>query len=199
MKGTNDVIQPMLRVQHSYNGKTKYRIVFGYFRLVCSNGATISVKEMDEFNLSITGKHTNAIIESLNKLNTLMSVFAVEAKKITSALTEKYELLAGRTVKNLEKRLTVILKKNKIAAIKNSKFNTLQDIKGRILAEANGFITDEFGVRKPLGYNGVVNDWLVYNGINQYLNDDNRNISAPEKRMEIDSKVFEYILKNPEK
>ncbi len=47
-----------------------------------------------------------------------------------------------------------------------------------------------------LGYNGKVTDWLVYNGINQYIYDDSRNIVVPEKRMETDSKVFEYMLEN---
>jgi hypothetical protein len=45
-----------------------------------------------------------------------------------------------------------------------------------------------------LGYKGVVNDFLIYNGINQYLNDDNRNIQVPEKRMETDSLVLEHML-----
>jgi len=39
-----------------------------------------------------------------------------------------------------------------------------------------------------------VNDWLIYNGINQYINDDSRNIASPEKRRETDSKVLEYML-----
>lgn len=34
----NDIVKPMISVNHSYNGLTKYSITFGYFRLVCSNG-----------------------------------------------------------------------------------------------------------------------------------------------------------------
>jgi hypothetical protein len=55
------------------------------------------------------------------------------------------------------------------------------------MSEANG-------EKEDLGYNGRVNDWLIYNGINQYLNDNNRNIAVPEKRMETDSEVFQYML-----
>ena len=69
IKGTNDVICPMLRVQHSYNGLTKYKIIFGYFRMVCSNGMIIPVQEMKKFNLVITGKHTEAIKRSLKQLD----------------------------------------------------------------------------------------------------------------------------------
>ena len=69
--------------------------------------------------------------------------------------------------------------------VDNSKFNTMNDITNRITAEAN---------KTGLGYNGRVNDWLIYNGINQYINDDNLNIASPEKRREKDSKVLEYML-----
>jgi hypothetical protein len=50
---------------------------------------------------------------------------------------------------------------------------------------------------KRWGYDGEVNDWLVYNGINQYVNDNDLNIAAPEKRRETDSKVLEYMLEYP--
>jgi hypothetical protein len=185
MIGTNDTIQPQLRVQHSYNGLTKYKIIFGYFRLVCANGLVIAVNEMKQFNLCLTGKHTTSINHSLIELNAMLINFSNNAKQVTQAIVTKYELLGGRMVTNLNDRLAEVLAANKIAAIDNSKFNTLTDISNRIMAEANN---------PSLGYNGMVNDWLVYNGINQYLYDDSRNIAAPEKRMEVDSKVFEYML-----
>lgn len=186
MKGSNDVIQPMLRVQHSYNGLTKYRIVFGYFRLVCSNGLVIAVEEMKEFNLAIVGKHTEQILHSFDELNTMLVNFGENAKQITNALTAKYELLGGSWVENVQDRLTEVLKANKIAMVDTSKFNTLNDITARIMDEAQN---------PTLGYNGRVNDWLIYNGVNQYLNSD-RTIAAPETRMETDSKVFEYLLES---
>jgi hypothetical protein len=68
------------------------------------------------------------------------------------------------------------------------------------MAEANGDkkVTVN-GEEKSLGYNGKVTDWLIYNGVNQYINDNSLNIAAPEKRMEADSKIFEYLLKYPMK
>ena len=187
MKGTNDVICPMLRVQHSYNGLTKYKIIFGYFRFVCSNGAVIPVEEMKRFNLVIVGKHTEAIKRSLKQLDQMLKFFVVEASMVTKAITKKYEVLGGRMVTDLNDRLIEVLTVTGITAVENSKFNTLADITHRIMKEAN---------KVGLGYNGKVNDWLVYNGINQYLNDDNRNIVVPEKRQETDSKVFEYMLEH---
>ena len=185
MNGTSDTIQPMLRVTHSYNGLTKYKIIFGYFRLVCSNGLTIPVKEMDKYNLVIIGKHTESILHSLDQLDNLLTVFANEAKQITRAIVDKYELLGGRMVVNVKDRVKEVLNQNKIAMVDNKVLNTVDNIVNRIMTEAKS---------DTLGYKGRVSDFLVYNGINQYLNDDVINIKAPEKRMEIDSKVLEYML-----
>ena len=65
VNGSNDMIKPIINIQHSYNGKTNYKIQFGYFRLVCSNGLVIPVEEMKEYNLSIVGKHTESILNSI--------------------------------------------------------------------------------------------------------------------------------------
>jgi hypothetical protein len=190
MKGTSDTIMPMLRVQHSYNGLTKYKIIFGYFRLVCSNGATVPVAEMNNFNLVIGGKHTLAIEKSFKDLDTLLVRFTNEGEIICGAITIKYEVLGSRWVAKPEDRLKEVLEACKITVVENSKFNTLNDILGRIRAEADGKSTFD------MGYKGRVNDWLIYNGINQYLNDNSRNIMTPEVRMEKDSKVIEYMLEN---
>jgi hypothetical protein len=185
MTGTSDTIQPVIRITHSYNGLTKYMIVVGYYRMICTNGLVIAVQEMQKYNLSITGKHTTSIIGSLETLKVLLTTFSTEVKQITTEIVAKYELLGGRAVMNVQDRLIEVLNENKIAMIDNQKFNTVQDITGRIMKEANN---------SGLGYRGKVNDWLVYNGINQYLNDDSLNIKSPEKRMEDDSKVFEFML-----
>jgi hypothetical protein len=196
MKGTNDRVQPVLRVQHSYNGLTKYKIVFGYFRLVCSNGLVIAIEAMNKYNLCLTGKHTKAIIGSLVQLDNLLTVFANDAKSIRKELVDKYELLGGRIVTNVQDRVREVMMQNKLGIIENSNFNTIENISQRILDEANDNLFDKQGNRIILGYKGKVNDWLVYNGINQYINDDSLNVAAPEKRQETDSKVFEYMLEN---
>jgi len=187
MKGTNDEIMPMLRVQHSYNGLTKYRIVFGYYRMVCTNGLVIAIEEMKKYNLLIVGKHTESIKKSFEKLNGMLQFFSAQASVIVGEITAKYEILGGRVVTDVEDRLKKVLEASKITVVENNKFNTLNDIASRISVEAN----------KPnLGYKGRVTDWLIYNGINQYLNDNSRNIMTPEVRIDKDSKVFEWMLRN---
>jgi hypothetical protein len=186
MKDTMDVIRPMLRTQHSYNGLTKYGIVFGYFRLVCSNGLTIPVAEMKEYNLSIVGKHTEVIVKSFDELQNVLQRFVKEAATITNAIVSKYEVLRSRvraTEKDVENRITEIFEYMKMSLVDNAKFNTMNAIMMTIREEAG-----------QMGYNGQFNDWLIYNAINQYLNDDSRNIATPEIRMAKDSKIFEYML-----
>lgn len=187
MNGTNDVIKFIWNFQHSYNGLTKYKGIAGFYRLVCENGLVIPVQEMKEYNLCIEGKHTSAILKSLENFANILVNVTKNIKKVKTSIVQKYELLGGRDVPKLRDRVTEVLKANKIAMVENAKFNTLNDITENIMSEAKGVKTD-------IGYNGKVNDWLVYNGINQYIHDDTRNIASPEKRRETDSKVLEYML-----
>lgn len=185
VNGKGDIIRPKISVQHSYNGLTKYMINFGYFRLVCSNGLVIPVEEMNMFNLSISGKHTSSILRSIERLNEMLVYFSQNADLIIPQITDKFEMLGGHWVANPEDRITEVMKASGLAVIENSKFNTVNDIMNRIEKESNS---------PAMGYNGQVNDWLIYNGINQYINDENRTIEVPEKRREKDSKVLERLL-----
>jgi len=180
-----DKIQPQISVQHSYNGLTKYVILFGYFRLICSNGLVIPLKEMNEFNLSITGKHTQNIKNSFLMLNQMLVNFSNNAKQITHEITKKYEVMADRYVPNMEDRINEVLSATGIIAVDNTKLNTVELITSIVNKEAND---------TSLPYGGIVNDWLIYNGINQYIHDESLNKKIPEKRREIDQKVMEFML-----
>jgi hypothetical protein len=185
VNGKNDPICPMLRVQHSYDGSLKYAIIFGYYRVVCENGLIIAVEEMKQFNLQIVGKHTKTVEKSFTALNNLLLHFTENASTITTAITSKYEILGGRWVENPEDRIKEVLEAVNITMVDNKKFVTVNDILNHVNEEAG---------KESLGYNNKVNDWLIYNGINQYLYDDTRNSATREKRMMTDSKVFEYML-----
>ena len=46
-------------------------------------------------------------------------------------------------------------------------------------------------------YDGVkVNDWLIYNGINEYIYNDDFNIKQPHVRQKEDQKVLDFVLFN---
>lgn len=176
----NDMIKPIINVSHSYNGLTKYKINFGYFRLICSNGLTIPVEGTEDKNLSIVGKHTREILNSLDQLWSKLDYFF----SIQDTIKERFDLLTSRTVSNVAERVEKILEATNL---KPSKVQ-LDVIYVTINNEAN------------LLYNGVVNDWLIYNGINAYLYkgvDSKGNLSkaVPEKKAEMDAKVLAEIMK----
>jgi len=174
----NDVVKPMLRVQHSYNGLTKYMISFGYYRMVCTNGLVVPVKEKDEFNVAITGKHTQSIQQSLTKLFSVVDLFVNEGKKYLI----NFDTLADRMVVNVEDRIIEVMAATGLSIVDNKNVNTLDYIGGVINDEAFKY------------YNGNTNDFLIYNGINQYINNNSLNVKAPEVRIESDKRVFQYML-----
>lgn len=185
MEGTNDVIKFIWNFQHSYNGLTKYRGVAGFYRLVCTNGLVVPVKEMSDYNLVIQGKHTSSILKSLEQFSQIMENVTNNLGTVKTAITQKYEILGGTWVKKPEDRIEEVMNATKISIVDNKNFSTMQHIMSTIKSEAND---------NSLGYDGRINDWLIYNAINQYINDDERNIAAPETRREKDQKVLEYML-----
>lgn len=185
MKGTNDVIKFVWNFQHSYNGLTKYKGIAGFYRLVCTNGLVVPVQEMKDYNLVLEGKHTSSILRSLDEFAQILVNVTNNLSEVKTSITAQYEKLGGVWVKKPEDRIKEVLTASKIAIVDNSNFKTINHIMNTVNTEAN---------KSGLGYGGRINDWLIYNGINQYINDDSRNIAAPEKRREADSKVLEYML-----
>jgi hypothetical protein len=176
----NDKIYPMLRVQHSYNGLTRYVISFGYYRLVCTNGLTIPVKEMNKFNKSIGGKHTVSIIEAMGELKVLLNQFVEQS----GTFLHNFDVLAQKEyteVLQWENRVKEVMAATKISLGNNPEngWNYLKEIINR---ESMDF------------YGGVTNDFLIYNALNQFTNDNKLNTIVPEKRQEIDRNVLIHML-----
>ena len=179
--GTNDIIKPRFEVHHSYNGLTKYQITFGWYRLVCSNGLTIPCEEMKEFNLSVKGKHTGKINTVITSLKQKIEVFA--SNKIEIA--KPFKIMGDRWLSNPEERITEVMKAVNLPLIDNSNFNTLNFLRG-VIEKENNLI---------YGGNGQVNDWLVYNAINQYINKNERRNFAPEVNQIKDNEVLNFMVR----
>jgi hypothetical protein len=182
--GKGDFVKPVIKIRHSYNGLVKYQIVVGYFRLVCTNGLTIAIEDMKQFNLSIVGKHTVKINESLNQLQGILQMFANNGE-VLKTITNKYNILNSVVVTDIKKAIETTLKNTGIIAVDNKSLNTIDSIYDTITKELN---------MPTLEYNRTTN-WLLYNGINSYLYNDNLNIASPDKRDAKDQDVFEYLLK----
>lgn len=176
----NDIVKPMIQVNHSYNGLTKYSITFGYFRLVCSNGMVIPLEGHEDKNLRISGKHTKEILNSLNSLWTKMDYFF----NIQPTIKKRFEVLTDRIIPNYVDRIEAVLNATSLKPRKTQ----LEDINNTILKESKDL-------------NSPINDWLIYNGINAYIFKSvdakgNKSKALPEKKRESDSKVLNYMLTN---
>ena len=193
MAGTNDEIKFLWSFQHSYNGLTKYKGLCGFHRVVCTNGLTVPVQEMQEYNLALEGKHTASILRSLEEFSQILVNVTNNLGQVKTAVTSRYETLGkrwmdghgGKMVKRTEDRITEVLKATGINIVDRPTLRTMPTIMAAINKEAK---------KVGFGYNGRINDWLIYNGINQYIHDDKLNIASPEKRRDKDSKVLEYML-----
>jgi hypothetical protein len=176
-----DQVKPMISVNHSYNGLTKYAIMFGYFRMVCSNGLVIPLEGQEETNLSIVGKHTKEIKNSVSKMFTKMNdFFALQGK-----IQRKFNVLTDKAVPNYADRIEEVINATKLKPSKSQ------------LAEINAVAIDEANTLNG----GVVNDWLIYNAINAYIYKGtdakgNKSKAAPEVKAKTDKKVLNYIMAN---
>lgn len=172
---SNDLIFPRLEVRHSYNGLTKYSIVFGYFRLVCSNGLVIPVEEKEQSNFQITGKHTQSINTSFDTLKEKIHFF-VNNLKIAS---EGFNKMAEIWVADPKQRLEEVTNAVGIKKGFDDMFNIMMVESSKLGERYEG---------------GKVNDWLIYNAINNYVHNDANNKKAPEARYKIDQEVIDYML-----
>ena len=184
---TQDIVQMKISVQHSYNSAKVFKLFFGWFRLICSNGLVMPVRELEKFNLTIVVKHATKIHSSLEQFNSMLVNLQNNCDEIIKTIGKKMNKLVETVItpENFDTMLAETLEAAGIKAVTNSKYCTFADIKARTMQEAN---------LPNLGYKGTVNQWLVYNAINQYINDDTLNVTNPETRQITDSKVLEYLL-----
>ncbi|MFW5895752.1 MAG: DUF932 domain-containing protein [archaeon] len=168
----NDIIKPKISIRHSYNGMTQYAIIFGYYRMVCSNGLVVPVKGKEAQNLHIMGKHTISIRTSLdmlmNRLNTFISNM--------NLYKQTFDQLGGQWIENPQKRIEEALEASKIP----TKYSS--NIMETVQKEAQTI------------YDGSINDWLIYNGINQFIHKgDNKKV--PEQREKYDYAAIDFLTK----
>jgi len=180
--GNGDYIKPVIKVSHSYNGATNYKIVVGWFRLVCSNGLVIAIEDMKKYNLIISGKHTEKIESSLHKFEELLTIFN-ENNPVLAIVLNKFTLLNSMPINDLKNTIEKTLEKTGIISVDNKNLNTVNYVQNKINSEL-----------KILGLN-VPTLWHIYNAINFYINDSTLNKTTPDLKEAKDQKVFEYLLK----
>lgn len=180
-----DVIFPTIIVEHSYNGRIKYKLAFGFFRQLCTNGLAMPISGKEKYNYVITGKHTKQIKASLEKLLDKFNRFIADSQTIAAT----FESLQTRVVTNWQARILAIIEHTNIAATDAA----FAQITGTIVRE-----TELLGTT-------TVNDWLIYNAFNQYLfnpndakgkkKDQKADFTATRKKDEI---ILDAVMNKPE-
>lgn len=174
-----DLIYPTLGQGNSYDGYKTGNAYFGFFRMICSNGLVVPYEGKEETNFAIKGKHTAKLSISFNGLIDSIKNF-IESQKV---FVKRFQLLTDRFIPNWSDRLQAVLEASNVKTSKSQ----LAEIEATIRTESAKL------------YDGHVNDWLIYNGINGHTykgvdakgNTSKKNFDV---KMKIDSKVLKVIM-----
>jgi len=166
-----DVIYPRMTIRNSYNGRIKYSIVWGIFRLICSNGMSVPVKGTTSKTLVLM--HTPGAGDGIALEKTLenLEVFIKEFKD----LVEPYELLKESTVGDIQYRIEEVV-------------------------EATGFparqtdMAIEQAKKEMAQLKQNANDWIVYNALNYQLNHNPEIAMLEHKKQALDNTVLQYLM-----
>lgn len=154
-------------VRNSYNGKWSFAGYLNSYRQICSNGMWGVARA-----LSVKNRHTEIVKVAVQT----MFLEVVNALEEFEMQTAKYELLAQIDRKNgWEDRLEEIAKKSGIV-----KFH--DEAKAIARAEADNL------------YGGVVNDFVIYNALNNVLFDNSLNKKPQDVRAKMDERIFANLM-----
>lgn len=155
-------------VGNSYNGVRKFNGSMNAYRMICSNGLWGVTSIM-----KIKNKHTEIVQTAVQEL----FVQAMDAIEKFENQVERFNVLASAThaSTNWEDRLEEVA--NNAGIVKYH-----DDAKAIVRDEADKL------------YGGVVNDWLIYNALNQITFSDTHNKKSVEVRQKIDERVFANMV-----
>lgn len=163
---------------NSYSSVANHSLSFGLYRPVCTNGLTVPVKD---YSLDFSGKHTKKLGSSLSGLTDALVKFLNSPADLKSSL----DVLSNRIVKPelVQPRIEMLLKAIDVVNVENSKFNTIESIVNKINSEKTALKIND------------TNDWLIYNAINGYIYNNERNSFVSEKRQKMDRALMMTISK----
>ena len=168
-----DTIMPKFQVQHSYDGGLKFNIIFGIFRLVCSNGLTVPLEGTERLAFNVTTKHTEGMGAVVQDFMAHLDKFVLAWN--TKSVASRFVEMTERSVKSVEDRI------KEVAAATN--------FPKRLIPDTLDIVERE---RKMLGYDKP-NEWLVYNALNEMLFSTKSIMQVQDKNV-VDEKVLDFLL-----
>jgi hypothetical protein len=182
-----DVLSMRISVFHSLNGKENYTINMGTLhRYKCTNGLWMTSFDTKEYGLSIGGRHTMKIRKSLQMLEEKLA-FVLDNNVMVKLAQQTYQPLFDNWVAKWEDRVIEVMN---VAAIgtktpKGTISSNVEFVKNVIMEEAQDLYGDS----------NKVNDWLIYNGVNNLLfSDEFKKLESV--RVAKDQKVLAELLNN---
>lgn len=171
----DDVIQPRIKVYHSYNGKLENLISFGWFRAVCSNGLSIPVESKKDENFTLRFRHTvdneSNYVQLFHRLHAFLDSYAADQ-------VSQFKQLQDRVVVDPSERILEVI--NAVGGRMPKKiWGPSYDT---VIREM-----DRFKITKA-------NDWIVYNAINTNLFDPDQNKIHQDIRSDLDEKALIYMI-----
>lgn len=164
-----DSVVAGVTVRNSYNGKWSFAGYMNSYREVCSNGLWAMAS-----SLSVKNRHTEIVKVAVQTL----FLDVINSLETFEMQTAKFEILANAVSKqNWEDRLEEVAKKSGIV---------------KYYDESKAIAREE---AKNL-YGGVVNDFVIYNALNNVLFDDSFNKKPQDVRAKMDEKVFANLMAN---
>ena len=166
----SDIIYPQISLNRSYDGGSKYNASVGYFRLICSNGLQIPYEGQESY--SVSGKHTEKLSYTLENIMGIIDKLLSNVK----TYVKKYEVLTDKIVDNYGDRIAMVMEATNIK-------KGHDEIVASVRTEA-----------AKLGQNKIT-DWLIYNGINAHIFNNENNVKSDEVRKKIDQDVLQFMIK----
>jgi len=171
-KPKKDMILPRIRQNNSYDGYLKYSYQFGFYRVICENGATIPLEGTKTFNNKFLHTPAAGNDSALNETLGAMDEFINSAPQ----LIKRYDPLIKARVKSVEEAGKIIK-----TTIEETDFPQRQT--EQVFAALQQEVSR--------GYD--LNLWLIYNAMNSALyNAETKQVD--HKRDKVDLEVITHLL-----
>lgn len=179
VKSGKDTIRPMLRFTNSYDGSTRTTGNFGFFREVCKNGLHVA-----NTSIGFSVKHYGSIAQIvMPHLETIVEKFMDNE---FYSLHKKFEILAEKSVSNIEEYVKLVCDVTKIFKFETSEKNPAPSMRARQVIE-----TVE---RESHMLDSNANRWLVYNSFNELLHNGMK--KGFEQQRSLDTRLLDVITYN---
>jgi hypothetical protein len=177
VKGSDDIIKPMLRFTNSYDGSARTTGNFGFFRQVCQNGLHVATSTIG-FHVKHTGDISRVV---LPEIKMLVRKF-MDNEYYT--LQRKFEVLADSPITNVKEWVKMTADQMKLFQYEISEENNSPSLNARMVIDSIEQESTALRVQP--------NFWLGYNAFNEVLH--NKLKKTFEQQRAADVRLFDTVL-----